>query len=545
MKLKFSLQELDRLKAYLKGEATHLKWMDDRKYKLIDGVVYVGDQRVIPLESVDETISNYYKNPNYVGGRDALFDHLKKETIGISKSAVANWLKTAAISQVTAPNPKRATVRVTVPNDVGEVSAMDLVDMSNYASKNDKVHYLLTYIDALSKFAHVRPLKNKEQESVLKALKDILDSSAAYPSIIRSDRGAEWGNKVESYLKDHDVKLVKSQPYNPQSNGTIERFNRTIKHKIFQYMAANGTGRYIDALQSLVNNYNSSEHGTTREVPYDIVTGVDDEHLTAIKQRVQNRVKASPTIDNFKVGDIVRVSLLAFSTERRNKFRKSINQNWSSNTWTIRSRSDADDFTAAQYLLHNNESNRDSKKKFWGYQLLHAAQEELKQPPDTSPPITEESEELPPLRPRREKPQPKEEEKKEKKPKVKKPIVLPEKHEDTNIEPGDFVIVATPDTKLKYSVAKTIDLPSKKKATIHWYGNESKSQKARQLPGYIDHKTKKIYFRPRKTEADHPAEVDIKRDAIRLWGIPLESQKMKLNDEDLADINQDDVINSL
>ena len=40
----------------------------------------------------------------------------------------------------------------------------------------------------------------------------------------------------------------------------IERFNRTIKEKMFQYFSANNTRKYVDILDLLVNQYNNSIH---------------------------------------------------------------------------------------------------------------------------------------------------------------------------------------------------------------------------------------------------------------------------------------------
>ena len=49
--------------------------------------------------------------------------------------------------------------------------AADLVETQNLAKENQGTRYLLTVIDVLSKYAWVRPLKNKTGESVVKSFR--------------------------------------------------------------------------------------------------------------------------------------------------------------------------------------------------------------------------------------------------------------------------------------------------------------------------------------------------------------------------------------
>ena len=42
----------------------------------------------------------------------------------------------------------------------------------------------------------------------------------------------------------------------------IERFNRTIKEKMFEYFSANYTRKYVDVLDLLVEQYNNTIHSS-------------------------------------------------------------------------------------------------------------------------------------------------------------------------------------------------------------------------------------------------------------------------------------------
>ena len=45
----------------------------------------------------------------------------------------------------------------------------------------------------------------------------------------------------------------------------IERWNRTIKTHLWCYFSANGTEKYINILQPLINKYNSTKYPTFME----------------------------------------------------------------------------------------------------------------------------------------------------------------------------------------------------------------------------------------------------------------------------------------
>ena len=47
----------------------------------------------------------------------------------------------------------------------------------------------------------------------------------------------------------------------------IERWNRTMKEKLFKYFSANSTRKYIDILDKLVDQYNNTFHSSTGMTP--------------------------------------------------------------------------------------------------------------------------------------------------------------------------------------------------------------------------------------------------------------------------------------
>ena len=85
-----------------------------------------------------------------------------------------------------------------------------------------------------------------------------------------------------------------------------ERWNRTMKERMFKYFTANNTRRYIDILDQLVQNYNNTKHYSIKMTP-----------VQASEKRNENKVYKTLYPDEvdrqnikhkFKVGDKVRIT---------------------------------------------------------------------------------------------------------------------------------------------------------------------------------------------------------------------------------------------
>ena len=59
-------------------------------------------------------------------------------------------------------------------------------------------------------------------------------------------------------MKEEDIELYNT--YNETKASIVERLIRTLKTKMWQYLTAKKTMRYIDMLPDLVNSYNHSVH---------------------------------------------------------------------------------------------------------------------------------------------------------------------------------------------------------------------------------------------------------------------------------------------
>ena len=69
------------------------------------------------------------------------------------------------------------------------ILAADLAEMGSLSSKNKNVRYLLFVIDIFTKYARVKPLKDKKDKTVLNAFIEILNESNGKPNKLWVDQG--------------------------------------------------------------------------------------------------------------------------------------------------------------------------------------------------------------------------------------------------------------------------------------------------------------------------------------------------------------------
>lgn len=222
----------------------------------------------------------------------------------ISSDEVREWL--SAQDAYTLHKTARKTYarnRVFAPRPLYQFQA-DLCDMTALSKDNDQFKFLLTVIDVFSKKAYARPLKNKTASEVAKAFASILDESDI-PVKIQTDAGKEFFNHVfEKLMKKHNIQHFATG--SDLKASIVERFNRTLKTKMWRFFTAKNTRRYIDVIQDLLDSYNNSYHSSIKMKPSEVSPSKTSQVFENLYGTLPLSAKAS--VFKFKEGDIVRIS---------------------------------------------------------------------------------------------------------------------------------------------------------------------------------------------------------------------------------------------
>ena len=106
--------------------------------------------------------------------------------------------------------------------------AMDLLDMSVTTAWGNR--YVLVMVDCFSRWTEACPLPDKTAQSVADAFFNQVVCRFGMPIVIHSDQGREFENKIMQELcilcGSHKTRTT---PYHPESDGLVERFNRTLE----------------------------------------------------------------------------------------------------------------------------------------------------------------------------------------------------------------------------------------------------------------------------------------------------------------------------
>ena len=262
------------------------------------------------------------KSPLAYTSKQNVYKAAKKKMATIRKKDVDLWFEKQLAPTLHKPVRYHFKRNKTVVMSIGDQFQSDLCDVTNIAEYNDNYHFLLTCIDCFSRYAWVKPIKRKNGVEMASVLKEIFKEQKC--KRLQTDKGKEYLNShVRKVLKKYNIEFWTSQ--NEVKAALIERFNRTLKTRMYKYFTANNTLRYVNVLQNLVDGYNRTVHRSIGMAPL-LVTHKDEmqirQKLYGTKIKIAKKYK-------FKVGDYVRIS------KAKRTFKKGYLPNWSEEIFII------------------------------------------------------------------------------------------------------------------------------------------------------------------------------------------------------------------
>ncbi|GBB94648.1 hypothetical protein RclHR1_23990002 [Rhizophagus clarus] len=155
----------------------------------------------------------------------------------------------------------------------------------------------------MTKWPEARPVSCATAEETSQFIYEDIICRHGCPAKLLSDRGTHFNNQmVEKLLEKFGIKHVFSTPYHPQTNGLVERFNRTLCESLSKLVIqTNEWDRYI---APVLFAYRTSKHSTTKISPFYLVNGreaklpVDNlsDNLEYINQRLLSLIDDLPHV---------------------------------------------------------------------------------------------------------------------------------------------------------------------------------------------------------------------------------------------------------
>ena len=181
------------------------------------------------------------------------------------RTIFAEWLSEQDAYTLHNPARRHFKRRRVIAGGLRQQWQADLVDLSKLKEDKDGMTFLLTVIDVFSKVAWCVPTKNMSAASLVSMLD--ITFSKGWPQTLQTDKGLEFLNKsVQALLKKYGIHHFST--HNAETKASVvERFNRTLKTRMWRYFTKHQTWRYIDVLQDLVQSHNNTPHRSIGMAP--------------------------------------------------------------------------------------------------------------------------------------------------------------------------------------------------------------------------------------------------------------------------------------
>src|SRR5947209_2459324 len=253
----------DKKKNQLKKAATYFEIHNNRLWhKSEQDATQL--QRVIKITELEAVLYNSHDNP--LGG------HLQFETTynGIAvkyywygmRRTIQNDVTKCETCQRDGARRKNELLRTIKIGQPFERIGINIVGPLPKTSQGN-VHIVVA-VDYLTKWPEARAIPDATAESVAKFFYEDIICRHGCPKEIVSDNGSAFISQlVEKLLQQHQIKHRLISPYHPQTNGLVERFNRTLCKAIAKYVQL-VEEEWDKFIPSVLFAYRTMKHNTTK-----------------------------------------------------------------------------------------------------------------------------------------------------------------------------------------------------------------------------------------------------------------------------------------
>ena len=137
------------------------------------------------------------------------------------------------------------------------------------------------------------------------------------PTTLQTDNGTEFKNSImNQFWFERHIQHILGTPYNPQHQGAVEAFNRTVQD--FLTLAKEHQKDYYsldDSICDFVLYYNDKLNSTTKVAPFKAMMNASGMNLwkkirkNILKRRLKRRLKAKIVSETYSNGSYIRVSI--------------------------------------------------------------------------------------------------------------------------------------------------------------------------------------------------------------------------------------------
>ena len=248
-------------------------------------LLYLNNDEIVACErkDMDKVLNKYnsivlpqlyqtellFRSPDQMGhqGVDKVYNRIQKrfEWPGLKK-ACEKWIFAWLSCKLRFPLQSRES------SGFNEVVQIDHQKICMTATGYNQV---LVMIDHFTKYAEAAPCMTASAQETCDYLINVWIAKHGCPNTFQSDNGKAFaGDLTKELMKRSQVAQAHLTTYHPQTNGLVERQNRTLVSMLRVYCS-----RYMDDwdrhLPQVMGAYNSTEHSSTGISPHMMLTGYE------------------------------------------------------------------------------------------------------------------------------------------------------------------------------------------------------------------------------------------------------------------------------
>ena len=187
------------------------------------------------------------------------------------RKACERWVNAClAFLQVKDPRKMKFPLKSVESSEFNEVVQ---IDHQKICMTESGYNQILVIIDQFTKLAEAVPCQTASAEETCDHLITHWISRYGCPMTFQSDNGKAFvGDLTKELMKSSHIAQAHSTTYHPQTNGLVERQNRTLVYMLSVYCSRYMTD-WDKYLPQVIGAYNSSQHSTTGISPFMMLTG--------------------------------------------------------------------------------------------------------------------------------------------------------------------------------------------------------------------------------------------------------------------------------
>ena len=185
---------------------------------------------------------------------------------------IEQWCRTCTVCLERRAGPPTVPPLTSIPVEGPfDCIGMDILQMPESGRRHK---YVLVFIDHLTKWAEVYPTRDQTALTVARTLVEKFVPVHGVPRKLLSDRGANFLSKLmEEVYRLLGTKKISTTAYHPQTDGTTERFHRTLLDMLAK--SAKNNHNWDLHLPYVLFSYRAAEHESTRASPFKLLYGRD------------------------------------------------------------------------------------------------------------------------------------------------------------------------------------------------------------------------------------------------------------------------------